>query len=51
VKAEYDLKYQKMNIELKTRYNEINSINENHLVTEKEYQRKLSKSVDSEYQL
>ena len=51
VKAEYDLKYQKMNIELKTRYKEIETINENHMVTEKDYQRKLSKSVDSEYQL
>ena len=40
-----------MNIELKTKYKEIESINQNHIVTEKDYQRKLSKSVDSEYQL
>jgi len=40
-----------MNLELKTRYKEIETINQNHLVTEKDYQRKLTKSVDSEYQL
>ena len=38
-----------MNIELKTKYKQIDSINESHLQTEKDYQRKLSKSVDSEY--
>jgi hypothetical protein len=38
-----------MNIELKIKCKEIDSINESHMHTEKDYQRKLSKSEDSEY--
>ena len=37
VKAEYDLKYQKINLELKTKYREIETMNSNHIVTEKDY--------------
>ena len=38
-----------MNLELKSKFNEINSLNENHMITEKDYQKRLTKSVDSEY--
>lgn len=51
LKSEYDLKFQKMNLELQSKYKEIGTLNEIHHKDTKDFQKRLSKSVDSEFKL
>lgn len=51
LKSEYDLKFQKMNLELQGKYKEIGTLNELHHKDTKDHQKRLSKSMDNEFKL